>query len=422
MLFNKFIDKKFTQWGKGKQQVPGNMVAMKEKFLAAANIPASKPLKIKPRKLYIGLLSTSFAVLLLVVGLKEYAKNSLMVASSPTASYSPGSPGYGGELEKLGGQQAYDASVADGDMGIQYSEVTALGRQDGIGGVVDSVANRAKSIVGDFVQPEYQQFGSTAAVDDREFLKYSYNSNIQTREVEEVATKILTIVRGYNGRVDNARINDQYANVSFVVPKDELLNFKMEIKALVNKRFYQESLYLQNLLPEKVYLEDSAQSASKLLSDAQDKLKDLNEKHTKTIAGLQRNLNGVNASIAKLKTEVTTDPARQKQIKTEIASLSARRAAIQRQISDENTWYGWDKTRLEQDVKNNQSQLDALAKQDKQLDEHVETVQGNISIQWVSIPEMLEAHVPYYWAWVIGLCLLALIVNFFGKRRTIIVS
>ncbi len=419
MLFNNFIQKKFARWGEGKREVPGNMVAMKEKFLAAANVPASKPLRIKPRKFYIGLLSTSLAVLLLVVGLKEYAKNSLMIASSPMASYSSG---YAGEMESIGGQPAYDydGSAAEDSLGIQYGKAVPLGQSGGIGGVVDRVANEVSSLAREFVEPEYYQYNrSTPIADDREFLKYTYNANLQTRDVEDVATKILTIVRGYNGRVDSARINESYANVSFVVPQDDLLAFKQEIKALVGKRFYEENLYLQNLLPEKVQIEDSAETSSKLLSDTQDKLKELNAKHAKTIADLQKNLNSINAQIAKLKAEVTTDPERQKQIKAEISNLTNRKGTVQRQISDENTWYGWDQTRLEQDVKNHQTELDNLAKQDKQLDQNVETVQGNINIQWISFWEMLNMYVPYFWAWILGLCGFALIFNYFSKRRTI---
>ena len=415
MFFKNPLDKKFSEWGKGKRAVPSNMSAMKEKFLATANVPVSQPLNIKPRRLYIGVLSAGLAVLLVFVGLKEYEKKG-SIASMPLAY----NTSYGGGIMPATSPEQYDESATLSDVDTRSGEAASLGQRYEDGNAVDSVENRVKSFTKEFVQPEYRQFASTPAVDDREFLKYTYNASLETREVEEVATKILTIIRGYKGRVDNARINDQYASVSFVVPKDDLLNFKEEIKSLVGKRFYEENLNLQNLLPEKVYIAESAETVNKNLTDFQTRLKELNDKHAKIIADLQRQVNGVVVRIAALRKEqATANPERQKQITAEIASLGTRQGSLNRQISEENKYYGWDKTSLEQDIKNTQTQLDNLSKQDTQLNEKVETVQGSINIQWISIPEMADIYVPYYWAWIIGLCGLALIVNFFTKRRRI---
>jgi chromosome segregation ATPase len=172
-------------------------------------------------------------------------------------------------------------------------------------------------------------------------------------------------------------------------------------------------------VPEKVGIEDYTKTYNRLLSDAQNKLNDLNVKHAKTISDLQRQFSNINSSIAKLKREVPTDPERQKQIKTEIASLTVRKGAVQKQITDENTWYGWDSTRLEQDVKNNQTQLDNLGEQEKNLLDNIETVQGYVSVQWMSVWQMINIYIPYLWVWVVGVCVLLFIFSYFSKRRTI---
>jgi hypothetical protein len=421
MFFKNPLDKKFAQWGKGKKVLPSNASMMKEKFLSSAELSSSPVKQMRPPKFYFKILSLGLAVVVLFVGVSEYRKNSriAMVGGQSSGWYE------GGFTEEKSvaptAPAVYNQSAQD--LGIQSGEVTALGRQDGVGGVVDMVANGAKSIAREFVQPEYNQNRynptPTSINDTREFSKFSYNSTLKTRDVEDISTRILTTIRGYGGRVDDASLQEKYSYISFVVPKANLLQFKTEIKGMVGKKFYVESLHIQNLLPEKVGIEDSTKTYSKLLSDAQEKLKDLNEKHAKTIAGLQRDLNNINGRIAKLKAEVTSDPERQKQIKTEISNLVVRQRAVQKQIADENTWYGWDSTRLEQDVKNNQTQLDSLGTQEKNLVDTVETVQGYVSVQWMSLWEMINIYIPYLWAWVVGLCFLLLIFNYFSKRRTI---
>lgn len=413
MFFKNILDKKLAQWGKAKQVLPPNASMMKERFLSSATLPHNPLKHVRPPRFYFKILSVGLAALVLFVGVHEYRKNSRDMSSG---SYGGGYSSDG--LVPPRGQTEYNESADP--LAIRLGEATPLSQSAGVAGIVDTVTERAKSIAREFVQPEYYPYNpSTPITDDREFLKYSYNANLQTRDVEEVSTKILTIVRGYKGRVDSARINDNYSNISFVIPKDDLFSFRAEVKALVGKRFYQENLYLQNLLPEKVAIEESTEVVSKNLVDLQDKLKEFTEKHNRTITGLQRDLGSVNGRIAKLNAEVTTDPERQKQIKAEVATLTVRQGVLQRQIISENSRYNFDKASMEQYIKSTQAKLDNLSKQDKDLDEYVETVQGNINIQWMSIHEMLDIYVPYYWVWIIGLCILGLIARSLTKRRTI---
>lgn len=402
MFFKNPLDKKFAQWGRGKKVMPPNATIMKEKFLSSARLPSGNVKQARPPKFYFKILSVGLAVMVLFVGVNEYKKNLTVTTQSPGW--------YGSDYRAV-------------DLGMPIA-ATGLGQSES--GFVRSVREVATTIQDAIYDGMYDDNRAYPPVmqnstirDAREFSKINYNANIKTRDVEDISTRILTTVRGYGGRVDNASIAEKYASISFVVPKDNLVQFKTEIKGLVGKKFYVESLHIQNLLPQKVGLEDSTKTYAKLLSDAQDKLKDLNAKHAKTIADLQRQLNNINGIVAKLKAEVTTDPERQKQIKTEISSLTVRKVALQKQISDENTWYGWDSTRLEQDIKNNQSHLDNLDVQEKNLLDNVETVQGYVSVQWMGVWEMVNIYIPYLWVWVIGLCVLLLIFNYFSRRRTI---
>ncbi len=417
MFFKNPLDKKFTQWARGKKVLPPNASMMKEKFLSSARLPSGAVKQVRPPKFYFKILSVGLAVMVLYVGVNYYRNSMITSKSSYVYDNGFGGGGAGGlSLQSSGGSGGED-------MALQYGAATGLGYSES--GFVRSVREMAATVQdaiydGIYTDRAYAPAMQNSTVrDTREFSKISYNSTLKTRDVEDISTRILTTVRGNGGRVDDASIQEKYSYINFVIPKDNLLQFKTEIKSMVGKKFYKESLHIQNLLPEKVGIEDSAKTHSRLLSDAQDKLKDLNVKHTKTIADLQRSLNNINGILAKFRAEVTTDTIRQKQIKTEISSLVARQGAVQKQITDENTWYGWDSTRLEQDVKNNQTQLDNLGEQEKNLLDNVETVQGYVSVQWMSLWQMINIYIPYLWAWVVGAIVLLLIFNYFSKRRTI---
>lgn len=412
MFFKNSLDKKFAQWGRDKKVLPSNVSMMKEKFLSSARLPSGAGKQVRPPKFYFKILSVGLAALVLFVGVNYY-RNSFIATQS----------GYvGGELTKTAGSPTtFNYNGSGQDLGIQSGEAVSLGSPEK-GDFVRSIKETAASFVQDgaYNNRAYPPVMQNSTISDtREFSKFSYNATLKTREVEDVSTRILTIVRGNGGRVDNASIAEKYASISFVVPKDNLLQFKTEIKSLVGKKFYVESLHIQNLLPEKVGIENTTENVENSLEATKADLDSLTKKHNTVIADYQKQLNVVTINIQALRAEVTTDTVRQKQIKAEISSLVFRQGALQRQISDENKWYGWDSARLEQDIKIKQTQLDDLGTQETNLLDNVETVQGYVSVQWVSVWQMINIFVPYLWAWVIGFCILALIFNYFSKRRTI---
>ncbi len=430
MFFKNPLDKKFAQWARGKKVLPLNASVMKEKFLSSVkNSDFVEVKKIRPVMFKKLVLSFGLAVLVLLVAgdmtrvILFRGKMAEEYGITQIGGVSRGG-GYGVTMSapiaanRDGYNESFDA------LGLQPGKATGLGSKDiRAQSLIGMAADKATSFVKEFVQPEYQQnryFATSNSINDtREFSKFTYNSALKTRDVEDVSTRILTTIRGYGGRVDDASIQEKYSYINFVVPKDNLLQFKTEIKGMVGKRFYVESLHIQNLLPEKVAIEESTEVVNKNLIDLQDKLKEFTEKHGKTIAGLQRDLGSVNGRIAKLNAEVTSDPERQKQIKVEIAALAARQGVLQRQIISENNRYNFDKASMEQYIKSTQAKLDNLDTQEKNLLDNVETVQGYVAVQWISVWQMINIYIPHLWAWVVGAIVLLLIFNYFSKRRTI---
>ncbi|MBP6859694.1 MAG: DUF4349 domain-containing protein [Candidatus Magasanikbacteria bacterium] len=401
MFFRNPLEEQLRKWGKGKQYMPANALDMKNRVFSF--VPVVKP---KPSRFFIGALSGVLAVLLLFVG-NEFLK------SKPTTSV-PSAPQYytGG----CGAGETCDLSapfmaVADGELGIQSGAETGLGASDirTSHPIVAKVADLFSSAANTPVEIQ----------DTREFLQYGYQANIKTRKVKSITNRLQTIVRGYGGRVDSFSFNDKFGSLHFVIPKSSLDAFKNEVGSLVNYRFYSESIQAQNLLPEKISIEQSTDATNESLYRIQQELTSTTNNHKGVLANLQKQLNSTTNRINTLRREYTTSTVRQEQISAELSGLYSAQASWQRQIAQENQAFNARKIYLEGLITERQSELSNLAQQDKQLVNTVETVQGSIEVEWVRVFTVFGMYVPYWWAWLILLCACALVFNYYSKRRVI---
>jgi hypothetical protein len=395
MFFRNPLEGKLRQWGKSQQQMPGNAEVLKTTVLNILKTPPAST-KFKYPKSYLLVFSGAMVVLLIFV--RQYYVRSTQVTTyshfdnSTQVSYAP-------------------AAMEAGDLGIEYGAATGLGAQD------IRVSHPIAAKVIDLFSAGENEF--TPIPDTREFLQYGYNATIKTRKVEEITGRLQTIVRGYGGRIDSISVNEKFGSLYFVVPKASLDAFKNEAKSLVNSRFYTESIQAQNLLPEKVAIEQSTDSASASLVSVQQELATLNKNHSAIFANLQKQLNSVLNSINSLRREYTTSTVRQQQINKELARLYSVQSNIQTQLSSEDQQYKTQKLYFEGRIKDIESQLSNLDEQDQELQNTVETVQGSIEVEWVSVFAVVGMYVPYWWVWLIIICMGALIFNQYSKRRTI---
>src|SRR3989344_2274624 len=113
--------------------------------------------------------------------------------------------------------------------------------------------------------PGYQ--GQPGAKDTREFLKVSYGAEMQTRDVPALTRRVESTVRGADGRVDNTTSSREYGYVSFVVPMSKYDAFRDELETLVGSRFLTVNISSQNLLPQKVSIEEQQKQADSALAD-----------------------------------------------------------------------------------------------------------------------------------------------------------
>ncbi len=260
---------------------------------------------------------------------------------------------------------------------------------------------------------------SSPIKDAREFLKYDYHSTIKTREVGELSARVRTIIKGYGGRVDSFSVHEKSGYIVFVVPKSSFETFKDELKTLAPSRFFKEDFSMQNLLPQKVAIEQSVEATNESLVALQKELADLTSRHNAEISSLQRQLNSALSSIKNLQSEVTTDTARLKEIVAAISQLNNRQWSLQKQISDKNYGYNSQKKYTEARIKDAQSRLTHLAKQDQALVDNVETIQGSITVQWVGAFDVIKIYSPHYWLWIIVFFALIFMFNSYNKRRVV---
>jgi hypothetical protein len=257
--------------------------------------------------------------------------------------------------------------------------------------------------------------------DTREYLKVFYQTTIKSRAVDTLAGRIQTIIRGYGGRVDSASANKKYAYISFIVPKKLYEAFRTELKGLVGERFIDEYVSSQNYLPQKVSIEDNTKTASSTLVDYQTEKKNLTDKHNKTIADYQKQVNYYSSQVWSLQQEYknTTSTSKQATLQSQINYANSEWSRYKKLIESENSDYNKKSKVIDSKIKSVQNQLAGLKTQDTNLTNNVETVQGSITIQWVSVWQMFKLYVPFYGWLIAGIILLVIVGAIYGRRRSI---
>lgn len=415
MFFKNPLEKKIRQWGKDAHVLPPSALDMKSKVLDLVKVPNKTVSRLQSPRPYFIALSSMAAVLLLFVGVQLYKKMHLFQVSTSGVAYDTapqallvGGGGCGGAYCDL------SASIESSDPAFMSGKATTLSDSS------NSILVNAVDVIEKVSRETSSLVAPTASVPDtREFLQYEYNASIKSRHVQELTGRLQTVVRGYGGRVDSVSVQKKYGYIYFVVPKSSFEEFKSEVKSLANARFYEESVRGQNLLPEKVVIEKSLDTTNQSLVSWQESLLALNKEHDGHILYMQKQLNSTASRIAKLRTEVTSSTARQKEISAELSRLYAVQAETQKNIKGENEYYNSRKFYLEDQIKNTQTQIASLVGQDKELQDTVETVQGSIQVQWVSILETINIYVPYFWLWIISICIVIALVHYYGRRRSV---
>ncbi|MEK7604832.1 MAG: hypothetical protein AAB442_03490 [Patescibacteria group bacterium] len=236
----------------------------------------------------------------------------------------------------------------------------------------------------------YPYPGDVPITDTREFMKVYYNASLLTRDVQALTRRVETTVRGYDGRIDQVSVAPKYGSVSFSVPQVKYEAFRTEVERFVGSRFLTVNISSQNFLPQKVSIEEQQKQADASVADYKAARQRLVAAHTSVVQTLQAQIN---------------DPA----------TSAADKASLQQQLVNENASYTKQLSYADTNIKYAQDWQKAVQTQDKTLLANIATVNGTISLQWISLFEMALLYLPGYW--IPGIFATLAVLSFLRDRR-----
>jgi hypothetical protein len=228
--------------------------------------------------------------------------------------------------------------------------------------------------------------------DTREFLKIYYNASLYTRDVPSLTRRVETTVRGYSGRIDQESVSPKYGSVSFSVPQSRYDAFRTELEGLVGSRFLSVNISSQNLLAQKVSIEEQQKQADTTLADYKTTRQKIVSAHTSAVQSLQAKIDADARQLTALRAEPSTP-----QLLIQIQTLSDEWTSLKQQLVRENASYATQLTNADANIKYAQDWQKAVQTQDKTLLDNVATVTGTVSVEWISLWDTVLLYLPDYW-------------------------
>lgn len=263
--------------------------------------------------------------------------------------------------------------------------------------------------------------------DTRQFMKVNYSGTIQTRDIKGIARDVRGIIRDTEGRIDDEMVAEKYARVSFVIPKSNLDDFRDEIESLTHKKLYVETTSSQNLLNQKQSIEERADLTNKSLSDLQSEKSKAEAEYKKEIASLQAQLKEITLTAQTTKSQLdanqnavggTPEYAEKKMLINNYDSYMNQINSLKNYIAEKNTKYTQNKNRLDSAIAQSNNQLGEIKKDDKAFAENIETVTGSVSMQWVSVWQLMKIFSPIHPIFII--IILVLLLWYILKKMKIV--
>jgi len=260
------------------------------------------------------------------------------------------------------------------DYGVTPMMGGGYGVSDSASSPVSSPGAPMMEKVGNMIYPDYYR-QNPDITDTRQFLKTSYSADIKTRDVKNIVRDVRGIINDVEGRIDSSQESEKYSYVSFVVPKSKFDSFRDEIESLTYEKLITVNVSSENLLDQKQSIEEQMQSATSTLANLEKQKKTLTTRHNQTLAGM-------NAELATLQNQVPypTDRAN----------------AIKQNIDNENISYNSQNQNLANQIEQAKVTITWVEKQDTQFGNNIETVNGYVSVNWISYWQMARVLSPIH--------------------------
>ena len=226
----------------------------------------------------------------------------------------------------------------------------------------------------DIMYPNYYR-ENPDITDTRQFLKTSYSADIKTRDVKDMIRDVRSIVRDVGGRIDSIQESEKYSYIGFVVPKSQFDTFRDEIESLTYKKLTTVNVSSENLLGQKQLIEEQMQNATSTLANLEKQKRALITRHNQTLADM-------NAELAALQSQVPYP--------------TEKVLALQQNIDSENKSYNSQNQNLTNSINQYKALITGIAKQDTQFANNIETVNGYVSVNWISYWQMARIFSPIH--------------------------
>ncbi len=245
----------------------------------------------------------------------------------------------------------------------------------------------------------YRDNKTTDITDTREFLKTTYSANIKTRNVASTVTTVKNIVKGADGRVDDYRSSEKSGYVSFVVAKSKFEAFRAEVEALTNRKLYAETISSQNRLGTKQNIEERLDSADGRLTQLKSEKQSLENTHSATLSAMNRELSRIQGELLAVRQNIWNITDDTSEIlfaswKNQETALITQEATQKERINIENTTFNRQKLSLDNQITNQQAVLTSVGKQDTNFMNDIETVNGSVYVNWVSMWQLAKIFSP----------------------------
>lgn len=254
--------------------------------------------------------------------------------------------------------------------------------------------------------------------DTREFLKTNYSAELKTRDVREVAKDVRAAVRDVGGRIDNSRVSEKSAHISFVVPESEFESFREEIESLVHKKLYFETVSSENLLGQKRSIEDRTEAENNYLRGLQAEKQELDKTHATRLASLNRDIAATQVRLTELRQQIAQTENRDQlnALRDEEDTLIAKEATLRRSKDLENTSYASRNSDIESRIRGSESNIEFLRKEDVAFADNIATVTGSVSVTWTGWWEIARLISPIHPGIIIAVLVLLLFYYLRHKR------
>ncbi len=220
---------------------------------------------------------------------------------------------------------------------------------------------------------------------------------MMARDVQKLTRRVETTVRGHGGRIDSMSSAEKYGSLSFVISESKFQAFRNELESLVDSRFLTVNINTQNLLPQKQAIEEQRDYTDMNLTEVASARKKATSDYSAKKTEIQYQIDANDREYEMLQVALASaDQNTRPNITARQSTLLSEQASLRSQLRTLESTYLATINSLDAQKRYLEQNADALGKQDEVLMEDVATVNGSVSIQWVSFWQVAQLYLPGY--------------------------